>query len=317
MIDFRYFLVSIAAIFLALAVGVALGAGPLKGELDQQLRGTISAVSKEKDGLRKQIADLQQGDKYRDSFAADIAPSLVKGRLSGQKVVVVALPNADSGVVKDVEQSLTSAGATVTGTVSMTDKWSDPSQRQFLEELATRLVTGDVRMPDNGSAYDRAGVVLARALVTRDAKAAGRKDNATPTIMGAFGEGDLVNGDSDLPQADLAVVVAPPVPAKPKPTPDSDANQAWVSLARSLDSASRGAVMVGDPSAAGDGGVLASLRADKQARDAVSSVDVADLASGQVATVWALAEQATGGVGQYGAVGATDGALPKQPTAGS
>ncbi len=315
MIDFRYFLVSIAAIFLALAVGVALGAGPLKGELDNQLRGTISAVSKEKDGLRKQIADLQQGDKYRESFAADIAPSLVKGRLSGQKVVVVALPNADNGMVKGVEQSLSSADATVTGTVSMTDKWSDPSQRQFLEELATRLVTGDVRVPDNGSAYDRAGVVLARALVTRDAGAAGRKDSATPTIMGAFGEGDLVDGDSDLPQADLAVVVAPSVPAKAKST--ADANRAWVSLARSLDSASRGAVMVGDPSAAGDGGVLASLRADKQARAAVSSVDVADLASGQVAAVWALAEQAKGGVGQYGAVGTTDGALPRQPTAGS
>jgi hypothetical protein len=312
-IDFRYFLVSIAAIFLALAVGVALGAGPLKGELDRQLRGTISAVSKEKDGLRRQIADLQQGDKYRDSFAADIAPSLVKGRLSGQKVVLVALPNADSGVVKGVEQSLTSANATVTGTVSMTDKWSDPSQRQFLEELATRLVTGDVRMPDNGSAYDRAGVVLARALVTRDAGAAGRKDSATPTIMGAFGEGDLVDGDSDLPQADLAVVVAPPVP-KGAQTPDPAANEAWVALARSLDAASQGAVVLGDASSANEGGVLASLRDDAQASAQVSSVDVADLASGRVAAVWALAEQATGGVGQYGAVGTTDGALPKAAT---
>ena len=313
MIDFRYFLVSIAAIFLALAVGVALGAGPLKGELDQQLRATIESLGKEKDSLRQEINALQQGDKYRDSFAADLAPNLVKNRLAGEKIVVVALPDANRGLGKDVQDSLRAANGTVSGTVQMTAKWADPEQRQFVDDLAARLVTGDVRMPVEGSAYDRAGIVLARALVTRDAQAAGRKDAATPTIMGAFGEGDLVDADSDLPQADLAVVVAPPMP-KGAEKPDPAANDAWVALARSLDSASQGAVVVGDTSSASEGGVLASLRNNTQASAQVSSVDVANLASGRVAAVWALAEQAGGGVGQYGAVGTTDGALPKAAT---
>ena len=33
MIDFRYHIVSIVSIFMALAVGIVLGAGPLEGEL--------------------------------------------------------------------------------------------------------------------------------------------------------------------------------------------------------------------------------------------------------------------------------------------
>ncbi|WP_020577469.1 copper transporter [Actinopolymorpha alba] len=313
MIDFRYFLVSIAAIFLALAVGVALGAGPLKGEFDQQLRSNLEALGKEKDGLRKEIADLEQADKYRDTFATNVAPGLIRDRLTGENIVVVALPDADSTTVKELQTIITAAGGAVTGTVQMTAKWADPSQRQFLEDLAARLVAGDQKLPDSGSAYDRAGSVLARALVTKDTRIAGQKDAATPTIMGGFGEGQLVDADADLPRADLAVLVAPSVD-KTKVEPDAkDTNQAWVALARALDTASQGVVVAGDTSSAGEGGVVASLRDDTQASGAVSSVDVADLPSGQVALVWALAEQARGGAGQYGAVGTTDGALPKTP----
>ena len=37
MISFRYHIVSIVSVFLALAVGIALGGGPLKGEVDNTL----------------------------------------------------------------------------------------------------------------------------------------------------------------------------------------------------------------------------------------------------------------------------------------
>lgn len=42
MIDFRYHLVSIISIFLALAVGIVLGAGPLQGNLGSQLTDQVS-----------------------------------------------------------------------------------------------------------------------------------------------------------------------------------------------------------------------------------------------------------------------------------
>lgn len=314
MIDFRYFLVTIAAIFLALAVGIALGAGPMKGGLDAQLRGSVEQLGKEKNDLRKQMEQMEQIDKYRDAFASDVAPGLIRNRLTGQRVVLVVLPDSDNGVVKGLRDALTESGATVTGTVQVTPKWADPQQRQFLDDLASQLATGDVQLPDQGSAYDRAGALLARAVVTKDAEAASKPDAATTTIMSGFGEGELVKADAeDLGRADLAVLVAPKVPNTPKvDTKLADQqNQAWVALCRAFDEASKGCVMAGDASSAEDNGALSALRSDGRATQEVSSVDAANLPSGQVAVIWALVEQLGGKVGQYGSVGTTDGALPQ------
>lgn len=315
MIDFRYFLVTIAAIFLALAVGIALGAGPMKGGLDAQLRASVEQLGKEKNELRQQMEQMEQIDKYRDAFASEVAPGLIRNRLTGQRVALVVLPDADSGVVKRLRDSLTESGATVTGTVQVTSKWADPQQRQFLDDLASQLATGDVRLPEQGSAYDRAGALLARAVVTKEAGDSDNTDAATTTIMGGFGEGDLVKADADdLGRADLAVLVAPRRPAD-KTKIDAklaeQQNEAWVALCRALDEASKGCVMAGEASAAEEYGALSALRSDGRANQTVSSVDAANLPSGQVAVIWALVEQLGGNVGQYGSVGTTDGALPR------
>lgn len=243
MIDFRYFLVSIAAIFLALAVGVALGAGPLKGQFDSQLRDNVEALGKERDAQRSEIEQLKHTDKYRDDVVTEIAPALVDGKLSGRRVVVVALPGADGKVVKGIRELVAASDAEVTGTVQVTDKWADPAQRQFLDDMATQLVTADVKIPEQGTPYDRVGALLARAVVSKDAVTA--PDTAAQRIMSAFGEGDLVKADAGMPRADLAVVVAPPVAAvKPDEPLTAEAQDqarntsaAWVALTRGLDEA--------------------------------------------------------------------------------
>ena len=58
MIDFRYHLVSIVAVFLALAIGIVLGSTELQGStidglrtVSNSLRSQLSAVSAERDGL--------------------------------------------------------------------------------------------------------------------------------------------------------------------------------------------------------------------------------------------------------------------------
>jgi hypothetical protein len=310
-IDFRFFLVSIAAVFLALAVGVALGAGPLKGEIDQQLRANVTQLSDEKDDLRTQMDALERADRYRDTFATTIAPGLIANKLNGHQVVLVALPGSDRKLLKTISDSIKAANGTVTGTVEVTQKWGDPTNRQFMEDLTAQVIPGDIDLPSDGTAYDRAGALLARAVVTKDAKQIGQPDSGTTTIIGAFAEGDLVKASDKLPRGDLAVVVAPVVKKDQKPPEGDDPNLAWVAIAKAMDSASRGAVVVGDQTTASELGMLASLRADTQITSQVSSVDVANLPSGQVAMVWALLEQAQGKAGQYGAVGTTDGALPK------
>jgi hypothetical protein len=71
-------------------------------------------------------------------------------------------------------------------------------------------------------------------------------------------------------------------------------------LAKALDVASRGTVVLGPEAAAGTGGLIASVRTGKEASVGVSTVDVADRAVGPLAVVLALAEQLRGSSGAYG-----------------
>mgnify|MGYP001359431128 CR=1 FL=1 len=130
MIDFRYFLVSVSAIFLALAVGIVVGAGLLRGDVDQQLRAHARQAAGESEVLRNQLRAERRLAGYRDAVAAQLLPDLVKGTLSGTSVVLVGLPYARSETLTSVREAVESADATVTGTVAITSKWADPAQRQ-------------------------------------------------------------------------------------------------------------------------------------------------------------------------------------------
>jgi hypothetical protein len=341
--DFRVVLASLASIFFALAVGVTLGAGPLRGDADDHLRAELQQLGNEQVTLRRQVERLERMARYHQAFASAVAPTLVKERLSGQRVVLVALPGADESTVSGLRGMLAAAGATVTGTVRVSERWADPAQRQFLDELAMRL---PANAAGGTSTYERAGALAARALVTRGSpaetpdphrtpdpgrtpgpgEASGpkpvpdpdqapdsddapgrtpRPDRTAAMIVGALREGRLLEADPTLSPADLAVVVAP---SRTRAT--NDATEAWLALARALDQNSHGVVVAGGGAATT--GLVADLRANAQVSAEVSTVDVAELTSGQVAVVWALVEQRHGGVGHYGAVEHTHGAAPKE-----
>jgi hypothetical protein len=86
-----------------------------------------------------------------------------------------------------------------------------------------------------------------------------------------------------------------------------------VALARALDERCDGVVVGGPPSGAREGGPIAAVRDDGQTAEVVSTVDVVQAPSGQVSAVFALAQQAAGESGHYGAIGNTDGALAPLP----
>jgi len=88
-ISLRYHAVSIAAVFLALAVGVVLGASGVSDRL-------LSAVSAERDDLDGQLRalsaerdDLAAGVRAADEFALRVGPAAVRGQLDGRSVVLV------------------------------------------------------------------------------------------------------------------------------------------------------------------------------------------------------------------------------------
>ena len=312
MIDFKQFLTTIAAIFLALAVGVALGAGPLKGTADEQLRINAEKLSKDKDALQKQLLTDQAESKYRDEFTDSVSAQLVANKLAARKVVLVTLPGSDGADTKEMATLVREAGGTVTGTVEMQPKFFDPTQTAFVDGVAAQSVSSvsatDIDIPATATGYERDGYVLARALVSKGPTPG--PDPTAQTILSAFKDAGLVKAPDKLERASLVIFIAGPAPD----ATDAMEPDAILGLAIGLDASCDGSVMGGPPESAVDNGAIAVIRGDDQAKKMVSTVDQLQVPAGQVSIIFALSQQVDGKTGHYGMVGRTDSAAPDMTT---
>ena len=107
MISFRQHLVSLIAVFLALAVGVVLGGGPLSdvGRDDRPAAATA----------REHRSDARSAA-YGDDFAAAAAAKLYGDGLKGHPVSILTLPGADGDDVSALAAQIEDAGGEVAGT---------------------------------------------------------------------------------------------------------------------------------------------------------------------------------------------------------
>ena len=303
MIDFRYHLVSIVSIFLALAVGIVLGAGPLKGDLGARLTQETTALRTDKAELRAQLDAEKTGTAARDSFSSAVAPGIMKAKLTGNTVALVIVPGADSDLVKNTIASLVAAGAKVGSTITLTDAWADPAKRTFRNTLADQLAALVKAPLVTNNPDELAATVLARAILGGKDHSTERVDPAASAALDGLKAGDLVKVAPDqIVPSSSAVIVGGPV--KGSSVQDIDARLAsYVQLVRSLAVAGSGVVVVTLSNAINlkeSADLVTAVRKDSDAVKVVSTVDDADLPMGQVTLVLALAQQYSGGSGQYG-----------------
>jgi len=322
-IDFRYHLVSIVAIFLALAIGIVLGTTALNGPVTEALQRGNDSLNADLNNLRAQNAALQQQIGAAGTFATGAAPRLVAHLLDGRRVVLIDAPGAPDQVSKGVATTLQEAGATITGQIQLQDKFFDSSATtlSYLDQLAQGIKPADLTLT-GGTAQQRAAQVLASAVVTKaqpgidgSAGSDGSVGSAGQAILSGFAGGGFLTASGKLAtRATLAVVITP---ADPLTGPDSDqANQALTAVASAMNSASVATVMAGPASSAQQGGAIAALRSSSDAKQ-VSSVDDADGPFGQIVVAQVLAAQIrTRAVGNYGeGPGANQVAPSPMPTA--
>src|SRR5690606_11831818 len=211
-IDFRYHLVSLISVFLALAVGIALGAGPLKESIGDTLTGQVDQLREERTQLRSDLdrsqADLQRSDQALDA----VAPDLLADVLGERRVALVLLDDVPDRVRDGLTTRITQAGGSVPAVVHLTETWVAPTQTAFRQSLARRLVEYlDPRPADDAGT----GVELAEALVqglTRgmpeDPDRLAEEAGIALQLLQAAG---LVELDAAVEQpADAVVVVAGP-----------------------------------------------------------------------------------------------------------
>jgi hypothetical protein len=112
--DFRYHALTLAAVFLALLVGLLLGieigdrglVSSAERKLRQSLRADVERAREESERLRDRLA-------LRAQFEAEIYPELVSGQLQGRRMGLLFLGSSSDRVVRLVREALVSTGGRV------------------------------------------------------------------------------------------------------------------------------------------------------------------------------------------------------------
>jgi hypothetical protein len=320
MIDFRYHLVSLVSVFLALAVGIVLGAGPLKDSISETLSTQVNNLRQEKDTLRTSLDTASTGLTHRDDVISDLTPALVEDQLLSRRVLVVSLPGVSNDDIRPLTDAAAEAGATVTGQISISSGWTDPGQESGRTALAAKLA-GSVPVSAGGGAAARGDAntqlarFLASALLTSiPADAAADAPRGNPVIT-ELTNADLIKVKGNLAsQAGAALLLSPAnedaLAGNVKATPDPNTAAAYLALATALDDAGDGAVVTGPSSSALTGGLIAAIRTSDTARTKISTVDSGSTPMGVVAAILALREQVGGSTGQYGFQDGASAAMP-------
>ena len=120
MIDFRYHLVSLIAVFLAVALGIIIGTTALNEPLQANIEGQVTELEQDKRALEDRTQQLQAQLDTSDAFGEAVAPALVDGALADSSVLLI-LGNEDvlPEQVEQVTALITEAGGTVSGTISL------------------------------------------------------------------------------------------------------------------------------------------------------------------------------------------------------
>jgi outer membrane murein-binding lipoprotein Lpp len=301
LISLRTHAISLAAVFLALAIGVALGSGLLSNTLlsglredKQELQNQIETLDEDKNALNEKLSAAGE-------FNAQMAPRILRDTLGDKSVVVFRTPDASDGDVEALTRLVGQAGGTVTGTVGLTQEFVDAnSAEKLLSVVNSPIVPAGKQLStvsvDQGSqAGDLLGIAL---LINKDPKVQAVDDAQRAAVLAALRDtGFVTYGNQHVGAANTALIVTGGALGE-------DAGNRGATVARfaaGLAPHGSGTVLVGRDGAASGTAAVAVTRSDAALSAAVSTVDDVSSESGRITTVLALSDLIRGGrPGPYG-----------------
>jgi hypothetical protein len=276
----RYHATSLIAVFVALAIGVVIGAAlggdtltDTRRDLERSLTGNLEDARERADQLSDELGRSNE-------FAEQVYPALVRDRLQGQRIGVLALGGLPGDVLEGVEEALGPTGAQLVAVGVIREP---VDLRALGEDLSRTRFAGLATDTDGQTAF---GTGVGRQLV--------------------FG-GDLLErvrgrlfsrASGDFRALD-GVIVVRDQPQDMGPVQRSAAGRVESGLAAGIGATRVAAVGVESSDAE------SSSVSFFQAND-LTSVDNVDLVAGRLATVLAL----LGAEGSFGVKGSADSLLP-------
>ncbi|MFZ4515546.1 MAG: copper transporter [Acidimicrobiia bacterium] len=293
MINFRYHLASLIAVFLALALGVVVGSTVVDRAIVSGLRDRIDTVESNAE-RRKADNDQLRTDlgRVQDSMNS-LAPALVAGTLRNVPVAVVAVRGIDAGPVQQTVTLLQLAGARAPGIVWLEGAW-ELSSRADVDAFATALDTNDRTTKGLRDLAAAALVSQSRGVPSGTLNALVSANAVKYEAVGSEGRGTTIVdwGGTD---ARLLLVDGPAAKVTTR-----DWNVAVARAAASVRMPTEVAEVFAKTQDVSDRATRLQAIHDAADLGGVSTVDDLDLIEGRIAAVLSLADLGRGLPGRYG-----------------
>jgi hypothetical protein len=301
----RYHIVSIVAIFLALALGIVVGTTALNGPITTNLRHQVDSLTKQNKTSAQQVKELQAGVDNSQKFATAYGSVIINNALTGLNVMMIEMPGADTAVKDDLSKEITAAGGKISGRVQLTSDYTDPKRAADITSFVTQVHPIGLSLPQTDDAGSLGGALLSFVLLGK-----GQPSDVTQVLSGLADLHMLkIDGSDTVTPSTLVLVVASGT------LPAGDAGgKAQLALLTELRQTGGTVVVAGDSASATGGGLIALLRADSGDRSTVSSVDNSDTQIGEVSTMLALGDAAQSNFGQFGTGSNVDALFPELST---
>lgn len=302
MVNFRFHLVSLTAVFLALAAGITIGAGVVDRATVDQIERQLTDVADRREVTNAENDQLRGDLAQWGRFSEQAGDQLVAGQLTGAPILVLATTGTERELVDGFIRALRSAGAEVDATFWFTGRWAlDEEERA--RQLTSILDVAPTTEPDDLRAAGIAAItaawetgdggVLVDSLVDAGflevAAAAPAPDVVAPTQLPRPDSLFVLisSDDADVPPSALAVPLVTRLAAGQRPVLAAQPSRPPV-----IEEA-KGADKEPEPE------FVAGLRA-ATVTGRLSSVDNLQDFRGRVAAVLALRDLRLGRTGHYG-----------------
>jgi hypothetical protein len=314
LIDFRYHLISIIAVFLALGLGILMGSVVLDDRFVEHLNDQVRAFDKRNDQLQEQIDSLESQVEASQDYALQSAPWLLQDRLQGRNVVVVQLEGIDGEIVSELRSSIESAGGAVPTTITLTEKFAldgQPERDQLALTIdSTAATPRDIRGEAAALLGDRLSAAAVESTTTNRPQSVAQQRLVALLEQLQDTEFVAVDGTPDMsviPTGSLFLVVGgtPDVPG-------FDAAAMSVSLVAAM--SERGAAVLAAEPFDSQWELVRAIRDDGEASTRVSTVDQAGAIEGRIAVVLGLREQFEGRTDHFGVSGDATKVIPEPST---
>lgn len=300
MISFRYHIVSLVAVILALAVGIVVGTTALNGPVTSDLRHQVDGLKKDRSDLAEQVKALQGQVDTAGQFASTFGSQLVTDTLKDKPVLIIAMPGTSTGMVDGIGNQLTAAGAKITGRLELANPFIDPAQSDSIYSLATGPGHPlGITLPQTSDARVLGAALLANVLVGHG------QATDLKSVLSGFSALHMISSDPAGIEPSANVVVLGNG-AHPK---NDYAGQAESDVVSQLAAVGGKVVVAGDTGSAEGNGLVALVR-NGASKSTVSTVDNANSGFGQVSTALAMAGAVNSEVGHYGTASGAQALFP-------